>query len=237
MDHSAQAHEKWRQSLKQRNLDRTKASWITPSTAYCYKMSLGWWRGITDFWVAFPGVLGSISLMEQRHPCREATNVAIATLVEPALTIAYICALVRIKSQGFYLLLYHSSYEAPWSPKNKPTKPSTLFPWPDTVSPKERVTCACADGLLSKRPLWFVKLTPGEWDKEEFHPQAEWAIPQVSSRPLLQRQFPEEGESELRYTCCVWPNSYSQALSSLITLLPKGQTLAKEYPALSFASS
>lgn len=128
MDHSAQAHEKWRQSLKQRNLDRTKASWITPSTAYCYKMSLGWWRGTTDFWVAFPGVLGSTSLMKQRHPCREATSVAIATLVEPALTIAYICALVRIKSQSFYLLLYHLSYEAPRSPKKQTNKTLNIIP-------------------------------------------------------------------------------------------------------------
>lgn len=97
--------------------------------------------------------------------------------------------------------------------------------------------CVCADGLLFKRALWFVKLTPGEWDKEEFHPQAEWVIPQVSSQPLLQRQFPEEGESEQMCAYRVWPRSYSQALSSLITLLPKGQALAEEYPTLSYASS
>lgn len=89
IDHKVLAQEKWRQNLKQRNLNRTKASWITQSTVY--KMSLGLQRGTTDFWVAFPPVLGSTSLMKQRHPGREATNMATATLVEPALTITYIC--------------------------------------------------------------------------------------------------------------------------------------------------
>lgn len=45
----------------------------------------------SDCWVAFPPVLGSISLMEQRHPCREATTMATATVVEQALTITSVC--------------------------------------------------------------------------------------------------------------------------------------------------
>lgn len=43
-------------------------------------------------------------------------------------------------------------------------------------------------------------------------------------------------ESKQVAVCRVWPSSYSQALSCLITLVLKGQSLAKEYPALSYPS-
>lgn len=62
------------------------------STAYCYKLSLGWQKGISDFWVAFPAVLGSISLMEQRHLCEESYDTVFITLVEPTLTNTRVCA-------------------------------------------------------------------------------------------------------------------------------------------------
>lgn len=92
IDPKAQAKEKWKQDLMQRNLNKTKASWKTQSTFYCYKSSLGWQRGTSDFCVAFPPALGSISLLEWGHPCREGPNVAIATLVESTLTNTYVCA-------------------------------------------------------------------------------------------------------------------------------------------------
>lgn len=72
---------------EKRKQDKSKLD----NTVHCYKISLGWQRGTISFWVAFSPVLGPISLMERRHPCREATGTATATLVEPALTIVYIC--------------------------------------------------------------------------------------------------------------------------------------------------
>lgn len=137
-------------------------------------------------------VLGAISLMKQRHPCREATNTATATFDNhTCLYTSVKWSELIVRAFAFFYTTFPTKLHDPL--KNKQTNPPTLFPWPDPVSPKERATCACADGLLSKRALWFVKLTPGEWDKEEFHPQAEWAMPQVSSRALLQRRLPEEG--------------------------------------------
>lgn len=69
------------------------------------------------------------------------------------------------------------------------------------LSSKER-TCVCVNDFLSTRPLCFVKLTPGEWDNVKLHPQAEWAILQVTSWPILQRQFPETGATCHTITMC-----------------------------------
>lgn len=109
------------------------------------------------------------------------------------------------QTQSFYILLYNLLKEASWTKKK--TTIISMADNPTTLSSKERATCAWANGLLSTRPLCFVKLTPGEWDNAEFHPQAERAIPQVSSWPLLQRHFPEVGTSWHTFAVC-GPNRF-----------------------------
>lgn len=236
IDHSAQAQEKWRQlnteKLKQdkSKLDNAVYSLLLQNQPGLAKRHLWFFGGLsTSSWLHFPDGPGA-SLWGSY-------DMVIATLVEPALTNMYVCTFVNrpeLRVRAF-ISFYTTFPKKLHDPRRGKKKKHYFHGWqPNTLTPKERAMCACTNGLLSKGPLWFVRLTPGEWDKEEFHPQA---IPQVSSWPLLQTRFPEEGENKLLYICRVWPSSYSQALSCLITLPLKGQALAKEYPALSYPSS